>query len=82
MNMADITALADQYTPLPHPKSIRILVLHPAEDRDAPIVCSFLEENPIVPNIEQWECRAFDPGGCTADCSFDPVYEGPSPGSD
>ncbi|KAH0436495.1 ankyrin repeat and sam domain containing protein 6 [Colletotrichum camelliae] len=71
MNMADTTIPAYQYTPLPHPESIRILVLHPAEDRGAPIVCSFLDENPLVPTIEEWECRAVNPHGCTGECLFD-----------
>ncbi|KAK2775030.1 ankyrin repeat and sam domain containing protein 6 [Colletotrichum kahawae] len=69
--MADTTIPAYQYTPLPHPESIRILVLHPAEDRDAPIVCNFLDETPIVPTIEGRECRAVNPQGCTGECLFD-----------
>lgn len=71
--MADITVPVYQYTPLKHPESIRILNLHPAEDRNAPIVCSFLDENPIVPKIEEWECRAVDPRGCTGDCFYGPI---------
>ncbi|KAF4429317.1 Heterokaryon incompatibility protein 6 [Colletotrichum fructicola] len=73
--MADTTAPAYQYTPLQHPESIRTLVLHPAEDRNAPIVCSFLDENPIVPKIEEWECRAADPRGCTGNCFYGHIDE-------
>ncbi|KAF5487251.1 Heterokaryon incompatibility protein 6, OR allele [Colletotrichum siamense] len=73
--MADVTTPAYQYTPLSHPESIRILVLHPAQDRDTPIVCSFLDENPIVPTIEGWECRAVDPDGCTGDCFYSHIDE-------
>ncbi|KAF4873556.1 Heterokaryon incompatibility protein 6, OR allele [Colletotrichum siamense] len=80
--MADITVPVYQYTPLQHPESIRILNLHPAEDRNAPIVCSFLDENPIVPKIEEWECRAVDPRGCTGDCFYGPIDEESSYGSD
>ncbi|CAI0650970.1 unnamed protein product [Colletotrichum noveboracense] len=80
--MADVTTPAYQHTPLPHPESIRILVLHPAEDRDAPIVCSFLDENPILPNIEEWECRAVDPQKCTGDCFYGPIDEELSSGCD
>ncbi|WYZ35055.1 hypothetical protein EsH8_I_001331 [Colletotrichum jinshuiense] len=68
MNTSIDMALPYQYAPLQHPESIRILVLHPSEDHDAPIECSFLDETPILPVIQQERCRKLQQYQCSGDC--------------